>query len=74
MKIFSTFNELQAFIILIISIMLGTVYDEKKKEKKSLTEIQSHFAFFCLFFVFLPFLGPLPRHMEGSRLRVESDL
>ena len=30
----------------------------------------------CLlfFFVFLPFLGPLPWHMEVSRLEVESEL
>ena len=28
------------------------------------------FLFFCLFFVFLPFLGPLPRHMEVRRLGV----
>jgi len=27
-----------------------------------------------LFFVFLPFLGPLPRHMEVPRLGVESEL
>ena len=26
------------------------------------------------FFVFLPFLGPLPRHMEVPRLGVESEL
>ena len=32
--------------------------------------------FVCLFvcFVFLPFLGPLPRHMEVPRLGVESEL
>ena len=29
---------------------------------------------FCVFFVFLPFLGPLPRHMEVPRLGVESEL
>ena len=30
---------------------------------------------FCfLFFVFLPFLGPLPQHMEVPRLGVESEL
>ena len=27
-----------------------------------------------LFFVFLPFLGPLPRHVEIPRLGVESEL
>ena len=26
------------------------------------------------FFVFLPFLGPLPRHMEVPRLGVQSEL
>ena len=30
--------------------------------------------FFFLFFVFLPLLGPLPRHMEVPRLGVESEL
>ena len=29
-----------------------------------------HFYFYFLFFVFLPFLGPLPRHMEVPRLEV----
>ena len=29
---------------------------------------------FVLFFVFLPFLGPLPQHMEVPRLGVESEL
>ena len=33
---------------------------------------QSFFFFF--FFGFLPFLGPLPRHMEVPRLGVESEL
>ena len=28
----------------------------------------------CLFFVFLPFLGPLLRHMEVPRLGVELEL
>ena len=42
------------------------------------------FLFFCLFvfvfvfvlfcFVFLPFLGPLPQHMEVPRRGVESEL
>ena len=27
-----------------------------------------------IFFVFLPFLGPLPQHMEVPRLGVESEL
>ena len=32
-------------------------------------------GFFCfLFFVFLPFLGPLLGHMEVPRLGVESEL
>ena len=31
-------------------------------------------TFLFLFFVFLPFLGPLPRHMEVPRLGVESEL
>ena len=31
-------------------------------------------AGFIYLFVFLPFLGPLPRHMEVPRLGVESDL
>ena len=31
------------------------------------------FFFFCLF-VFLPFLGPLPRHMEVPGLGVQSEL
>ena len=30
--------------------------------------------FFFFFFVFLPFLGPPPRHMEVLRLGVESEL
>ena len=29
---------------------------------------------FFFFFVFLPFLGPLPRHMEVPRLGVELEL
>ena len=34
------------------------------------------YSFFCfvLFFVFLLFLGPLPRHMEVPRLGVQSEL
>ena len=32
------------------------------------------FFFFWCFFVFLPFLGPLPRHMEALRLGVQSEL
>ena len=32
------------------------------------------FFFFFFFFVFLPFLGPLLRHMEVPRLGVESEL
>ena len=28
---------------------------------------------FFYFFIFLPFLGPLPRHMEIPRLGVESE-
>ena len=35
---------------------------------------QHYFVFFCLFFVFLPFLRPLPRHMEVPRPGVESEL
>ena len=30
--------------------------------------------FFFFFLVFLPFLGPLPQHMEVRRLGVESEL
>ena len=29
---------------------------------------------FSFFFVFLPFLGPLPRHVEVPRLGVQSEL
>ena len=32
------------------------------------------FILFYFFFVFLPFLGPLPQHMEIPRLGVESEL
>ena len=32
------------------------------------------FPFSFFFFVFLPFLGPLPRHMEGPRLGVKSEV
>ena len=32
------------------------------------------FFFFFFFFVFLPLLGPLPRHMEVPRLGVQSEL
>ena len=28
----------------------------------------------CFFFVFLPFLGPLPEHMEVPRLGVQTEL
>ena len=31
------------------------------------------FLFLFLFFVFLPFLGPLPWHMEVPRLGVQSE-
>ena len=44
---------------------------------KNLTSIHEDMGFFCfvLFcFVFLLFLGPLPRHMEIPRLGVESEL
>ena len=33
-----------------------------------------HAAFFVFVFIFLPFLGPLPRHMEVPRLGVELEL
>ena len=32
------------------------------------------FVLFCFVFVFLPFLGLLPQHMEVPRLEVESEL
>ena len=32
------------------------------------------FLFIFIFLVFLPFLGPLPWHMEVPRLRVELEL
>ena len=32
------------------------------------------YCILCIFFVFLLFLGPLPRHMEVPRLGVESEL
>ena len=32
------------------------------------------FVFVCFVFGFLPFLGPLPRHMQVPRLGVESEL
>ena len=35
--------------------------------------VWTHF-FVCVCFVFLPFLGPLPWHMEVPRLVVESEL
>jgi len=31
------------------------------------------FVLFCFVFVFLPFLGPLPLHMEVPRLGVKSE-
>ena len=34
-------------------------------------EFQSQVFYFILFFVFLPFLGPLQRHMEVPRLGIE---
>ena len=32
------------------------------------------FVLFCFVFVFLPFLGPLPKHMEVPRLGIELEL
>ena len=31
-------------------------------------------SIYFFFFVFLPFLGPLPQHMEVPKLEVESEL
>ena len=31
-------------------------------------------SFFFFFLIFLPFLGPLPQHMEVPRLGVQSEL
>ena len=36
--------------------------------------VVSSVAVGCFFLVFLPFLGPLPRHMEVPRLGVQSEL
>ena len=33
-----------------------------------------YFILFYFIFVFLPFLGPLPQHMEVPRLGVQSEL
>ena len=38
--------------------------------KFCMSHLQMGFLFVFCFFVFLPFLGPLPRHMEVTRLRV----
>ena len=37
-------------------------------------ELDSSSPVFLFFFVFLPFLGPFPWHMEVPRLEVESEL
>ena len=37
-------------------------------------QIYYFFFIIIIIFVFLPFLGPLPRHMEVPRLGVESEL
>ena len=37
-------------------------------------ELSSEVFHIFFFFVFLPFLGPLPRHMEVPRLGVQSEL
>ena len=34
---------------------------------------EAAFIYFLFIFVFLPFLGPLPRHTEVPRLGVESE-
>ena len=42
---------------------------------KPVHELLKEFSFFfSFFFVFLPFLGPLPKHMEVPRLGVELEL
>ena len=38
------------------------------------TENESEHLPYYFFFVFLPFLGPLPQHMEVPRLGVQSEL
>ena len=55
----------------------------RKKEKKKVTAMPEERRrlrkdlkrpFFFFLFVFLPFLGPLPKHMEFPRLGVQSEL
>ena len=50
----------------------------QKRDAAALAEPQPEalmpILFVCLFCVFLPFLGPFPRHMEVPGLGVESEL
>ena len=52
-------------------LMISSLKDKGRRYKRNCTEKQKIFFFF---FVFLPFLGLLPRHMGVPRLGVESDL
>ena len=48
---------------------------KKGEEKKRLRHyFEENFLVFFFFFFLLPFLGPLPQHMEVPRLGVELEL
>ena len=48
--------------------------DQSHKHLNGQRDVLLLFLFVCLFFVFLPFLGLLPQHMEAPRLEVKSEL
>ena len=52
--------------------VIVSVLSEKTKGQKPTLSLMGHL--FIYLFVFLPFLGPVPRHMEVPRLGVESEL